>query len=102
MQPQPPTPQPLNPQPNLTADVQAAIDAAVSQVESKYADRIAQLEAQVKAQQPFVPSGQTTEHAAGPGYETSQTWGQWHQELARAGKLTGDILKDAGYVAKVV
>lgn len=76
------TPQPVNPQPNLNVDVQAQIDAAVAQVEAKYADRIKALEDQVNQRNPLV--GIWTEHAAGPGYEVAETWGLADQERARS------------------
>lgn len=73
--------------------IQAMIDARVNQVQSDYDKKIADLEerhaAELKAARgaPAVNTLVPT-HAGGPDHEITETWSQWHQELARAGQLT--------------
>jgi hypothetical protein len=91
-----PPPQPVNPQPMLANDVQAMVDAAVNKVESKYAARVKSLEDQLEASRNPATGGPVATHAAGPGDAVAPSWGLWHQELSRAGKLTDNVLAMAG------
>jgi hypothetical protein len=95
-----PQPEPLNPNVDMSAaSVQAQIDAAISAVEAKYEARVKQLEDQLAAQNQ--PARVTAEHTGGPGYDVAPTWSLWHQELARAGKLTEEALHMVGLGSKV-
>ena len=94
------TPAPVNPQPtdapSLEAQVEALVAARLTDVEAKYADRVAKLEAQLEAANARGPIHLIAEHAGGPGYDLADTWSMWHQELARKGELTPEILAAAG------
>jgi hypothetical protein len=77
------TPAPVNEAPvDLDAQVEALVAAQLSAVESKYADRIAALEAQLSSQVP--PATAVPQHAGGNGLEVAPTWSQAEQEAARA------------------
>jgi hypothetical protein len=91
-----PPPQPVNPQPMLASDVQAMIDAAVNQAESKYAARVKSLEDQLEATRNPATGGPVATHAAGPDDTVAPSWGLWHQELSRLGRLTADVLAATG------
>lgn len=94
-----PAPTPLNPSDDIEARVAAVVEARLSDIENKYQDRIKALEDQLKtARQPSV--GVLAQHAGGPNYNLAPTWSQRLQELARDGKLTEQVLLDAGYAAE--
>jgi hypothetical protein len=96
-------PEPLNAQPNLTADVQEQINAAIAQVEAKYSERVKTLETELESRRNTggPPSSGLAQNAGGPEYERAPVWGMIHQELARAGKLTDEILSAVGLIEKV-
>jgi hypothetical protein len=91
-----PAPSPVNPQPMLQSDVQAMIDAAVTQVESKYAARVKSLEDQLEATRNPARGGPAATHAAGPDDSVAPSWGLVHQELSRLGKITDEIRSAVG------
>ena len=99
---QPETPAPVNAINDLEARVQAMVAAQVSAIEAKYADRVKALEDQLAAQGAAGPTHLVPEHAGGPGIWLAKTWSQWHQELARNGQLTPEILRAAGLAEEVI
>lgn len=80
----------------IEAQVEALVAAQLSSIEAKYAARVKALEDQLEAAQARLPVNFVPEHAGGPGYEIVGSWGAYHQELARAGKLTPEILLASG------
>jgi hypothetical protein len=99
---QPEQPSPVNPMNDLEARVEAMVAAQVAAVEAKYADKIATMQAQIDAAQNQQPMHLVPEHAGGPGLVLAKVWGQWHQELAKEGKLTPDILRAVGIAEDVI
>lgn len=99
---QPEPPPPVNQIDDLEARVQAMVAAQVSAIESKYAERVKALEDQLAAQGAGAPAHLVPEHAGGPGIWLAKTWSQWHQELARNGQLTPEILRAAGLAEDVI
>jgi hypothetical protein len=95
----PPPLNPMNPG-DLQAQVDALVKAALSEVETKYQDRIKALEDQLKAVGP--PASAFTAHAAGPGHHIVATWSQWLQEASRNGTLTADMMRAAGIAEEVI
>lgn len=91
----PEPPQPTNVQPDLDAQIEAMVNARLSQVEAKYEERIAQLQKDLTAAQRPIETN-IPEHGGGPGLESAPTWGQWLQEASRAGTLTEEMLAHAG------
>lgn len=91
-------PEPLNPvAPGaIEAQVEALVAAQLSSIEAKYAARVKALEDQLEAAQARLPVNFVPEHAGGPGYEIVGSWGLMHQEMARAGTLTPEILAASG------
>jgi hypothetical protein len=87
-------PIPLNPTSDIDAKVDALVAAKIADVEAKYSGRITQLEDALR--NAAGPGHNVPEHAGGPGLEQAPTWSQYFQELARAGKLTMEHLKQAG------
>jgi hypothetical protein len=99
---QPQTPEAVNPVDpnNLASQVDELVRKRLTEVESKYQDRIKALEDALKAAGP--PATAFTEHAAGPGYKASPTWSQALQEAARDGRLTHDMLAAAGMTEEAI
>jgi hypothetical protein len=98
---QEPVPVNAGQQDDLESRVAAMVAAQLSAVEAKYADRIATLESQL-ATATAPPAHLVPEHAGGPGLVLAPVWSQWHQELARDGKLTPDILRAVGIAENVI
>ena len=90
------SPAPVNPTGDIDAQVAAIVNARLSEVESKYADRISDLEAQLAAR-PAAVTHNVPENAGGPGLTLAPTWSQHLQELARAGALKVEHLIGAGF-----
>jgi hypothetical protein len=88
----------VNPAPPgaIEAQVEALVEARISAIESKYASRVKALEDQLEATQARLPVNFVPEHAGGPGHEIVGSWGLMHQEMARAGTLTPEILEASG------
>lgn len=88
-----PPPEPTNSGTFDSAAIQRMIDERVAQIESAADARIKALEARYAAQLKAIRGnppvdGAVPTHAAGPEHEVAQVWSLYHQELARAGKLT--------------
>lgn len=92
----PESPPPMNPATDLDSQVAAIVNARLADIEAKYQDRIAALEQAVKDAQSGVVTSAHPAHSGGPGLQHAQTWGQYYQELSKAGQLTEDILHKVG------
>ena len=93
-----PPPQPTNAGHVDASEIQRMIDERVAQIESAADARIKALEARYAAQLKAIRGnppvdGAIPTHAAGPEHEVAQVWSLYHQELARAGKLTDAHLR---------
>lgn len=101
-----PAPAPTNAGAVDTDAIQAMIDARIAQVESRYDRKIKALEKrhqeEMKAARgvPSVDSHVPT-HAGGPDNENAQVWGQYHQELSRAGLLTDEHRRHVSGLAPI-
>jgi hypothetical protein len=90
-------PDPMNDIDNIDARIAAAVEARVAGIASDYDKKIKALEQRqnealksargIRAVDHLVPT-----HAGGPQNEIHETWSQYHQELAMAGKLTDSHL----------
>jgi hypothetical protein len=100
---QPPAPAPVNADvPGRTDDIDARIarlvNDRVAKLESAYDKKIRALELrhrqEMKAARGTPPPGHfVVANGGGPGGEFHETWSQYHQELANAGKLTEDHIR---------
>jgi hypothetical protein len=91
-------PAPVNETDNLDARIAAAVEARVARVASDYDRKIRALEERystelknargVRPVDHLVPT-----HGGGLGNEIHQVWSQYHQDLANAGLLTDDHIR---------
>lgn len=89
-------PPPVNQDQDLEQRVAQMVEARLSEVETKYQDRIAELEKSLSRTNR--PGSGLPTNSAGPGDEIAPTWSQHLQSLANEGKLTAEHLVNlAGY-----
>lgn len=94
-----PPPQPVNAQDDLQTQIERIVAARMGELEGVVATlkkRAEEAESALRAARFPVGAGTTiAQHGAGPDMDNLQTWGQYYQDLARAGLLTAEHIATA-------